>query len=85
MGVSDQPWPVDLGNRCANGTYEFHSEAEDATPSHSGVFLASSGKWSLKSTSGFDDTDGGNYTLQSSNVMVMTGKLGTGTWTRVSK
>ena len=69
----------------ANGTYEFHSEAADNAPSHSGVFSASGGHWSLKSTSGFEDIDSGQYKLPSSTVMVSTGKLGTGNWTRVSR
>ncbi len=73
-------WQID-----ANGTYEFHSEAVDPTPSHSGVFSASGGHWSLKSTSAFEDIDGGQYKFQSSNVMVATGKLGTGTWSRVRR
>jgi hypothetical protein len=68
-----------------NGTYEFHSEAADSTPSHSGRFSASGGHWSLQSMSGFEDIDGGQYKFESSNVMVVTGKLGTGTWSRVSR
>jgi hypothetical protein len=69
----------------ANGTYEFHSEAADPAPSHSGVFSASGGHWSLKSTSGFEDIDGGQYKFESSSVMTATGKLGTAKWSRVSR
>jgi len=69
----------------ANGTYEFHSEAADSTPSHSGVFSASGGHWSLKSTSGFEDIDSGQYKFESSGVMVSAGKLGTGKWNRISR
>jgi hypothetical protein len=69
----------------ANGTYEFHSEAADNAPSHSGVFSASGGRWSMTSTSGFQDVDGGQYNFPSSNAMVSTGKLGTGKWNRISR
>jgi hypothetical protein len=69
----------------ANSTYEFHSEAADNAPSHSGVFSADGGRWSMTSTSGFQDVDGGQYNFPSSNAMVSTWKLGTGKWSRVSR
>jgi len=68
----------------ANGTYEFHDEGPDGTPSHAGTFVANAGTWTLVSLAGYEDTDGGTYLMQGPNAMVMTGKLGTGTWQRVT-
>lgn len=64
-----------------NGTYEFHSEAPDGTPSNAGTFSASDGHWSLHSTDGY--TDGGTYKFVPPDSLVATGKLGTGTWRRI--
>ncbi len=67
----------------ANGTYELHSEAMDATPSNAGTFSASNGKYTLHAiTMTWDDA--GTYKVQSPGVVVATGKLGTGTWRRIA-
>jgi hypothetical protein len=68
----------------ANGTYEFHTEAPDGAPSHAGTFVANGGTWTLVSIAGYVDTDGGTYLMQGLNTMVMTGKLGTGSWHRIT-
>ncbi len=68
----------------ANGTYEFHTEAPDGAPSHAGTFVANGGTWTLVSIAGYVDTDGGTYLMQGPNTMVMTGKLGTGSWQRIA-
>ena len=68
----------------ANGTYEFHTEAPDGAPSHAGTFVANGGTWTLVSIAGYVDTDGGTYLMQGPNTMVMTGKLGTGGWQRIT-
>lgn len=65
-----------------NGTYEFHSEAMDPTPSNAGTFSASNGHYTLHAiTMNWDDA--GTYKVQSPGVVVATGKLGTGTWKRI--
>jgi len=64
-----------------DGTYQFHSEAADAAPSHSGSFTASNGRWSLQAGNGW--TDQGTYSFADANTWVVTGKLGTGTWRRL--
>ncbi len=67
----------------ANGTYTFHSEATDGTLPHAGDFTASKGKYTLHSlVSPWDDE--GTYTMQGTTDVVMTGKLGTGTWRRIT-
>lgn len=63
-----------------DGTYAFHSEANDNAPSHSGRFFASGGVWALQSSTGI--TDGGSYTFQGHDTFVATGHLGTGNWQR---
>ncbi len=68
-------WEID-----PDGTYRFHSEASDGAPSHSGTFSASGGHWSLQATNGY--SDGGSYTVQAPDSLVITGRLGTGTWHR---
>ncbi len=65
-----------------NGTYEFHSEAMDPTPSNAGTFSASNGKYTLHAISMVWD-DAGTYKVQSPGVVVATGKLGTGTWKKI--
>jgi hypothetical protein len=67
----------------ANGTYESHTEAPDGAPSHAGKFVANGGTWTLVSIAGYVDIDGGTYLMQGPNTMVMTGKLGTGSWQRI--
>lgn len=66
----------------ANGTYEFHSETDDNTPSNAGTFTASTGHYTLHAISMTWD-DVGTYKAQSPGVVVATGKLGTGTWKRI--
>jgi hypothetical protein len=68
----------------ANGTYTFNSESGDNAPSHNGSFTASNGKYGLHSYTIYWD-DQGTYTIQpGGNSVVMTGKLGTGTWIRIT-
>jgi hypothetical protein len=67
----------------ANGAYTFHSEAPDTTPTHAGTFTASNGKYTLHATSMQWD-DQGTYTMQGSNSVLMIGKLGKGTWQRIT-
>jgi hypothetical protein len=65
----------------ANGTYEFHSEAADNTPSNNGTLTMAGGHYTLHAISlAWDDV--GTYIVQSPDVVVATGKLGTGTWKR---
>lgn len=67
----------------ANGTYTFHSEAPDKVQPHDGTFTASKGKYTLHcETMVWEDQ--GTYTMQGTTAMVMTGKLGTGTWYRIA-
>ena len=67
----------------ANGTDTSHSEATDGTLPQAGTFTASKGKYTLHSmVSSWDDL--GTYTMQGTTAMLMTGKLGTGTWYRIA-
>ena len=66
-----------------NGTYEFHSEAPDNTPSNNGTLTSASGHYTLHAISMTWD-DVGTYVVQSRDVIVATGKLGTGTWKRAN-
>ena len=68
-------WEID-----ADGTYKFHSEASDGAAPHAGTFSASGGHWSLQATNGY--SDGGTYTVQAPDSLIITGRLGTGTWHR---
>jgi hypothetical protein len=70
-------WILDIH---LDGTYAFHSEANDNAPSHSGRFFASNGVWALQSSTGI--SDGGGYTFQGHDTFVATGHLGTGNWQR---
>lgn len=63
-----------------DGTYKFHSEASDGVAPHAGTFSANGGHWSLQATNGY--SDGGSYTVQPPDSLVMSGRLGTGTWRR---
>lgn len=67
-----------------NGTYKFHSEAQDGLASNAGTFSTEKGHWSLKASSGY--TDGGSYSVQSHDVWTATSQVwpGTGTWRRRS-
>jgi hypothetical protein len=62
------------------GTYKFHSEARDGTPSHDGTFSASSGHWLMKATNGY--TDAGFYLFQAPDIWIATGQLGAAAWRR---
>jgi hypothetical protein len=69
-----------------NGTYTFHSEALDNAPPHNGTFTASNGKYTLHAISTWWD-DQGTYSVQGPGGtlgIVMSGKLGTGTWYRIA-
>lgn len=66
-----------------DGTYTFHSEAPDNTPSHAGTFTASNGKYTLHAFNMYWD-DQGTYTMQGSTAVVMSEKLGKGTWKRIT-
>ena len=73
-------WLWEIGS---GGTYQFHSEAMDLTPTHAGRIQAADGKWSLQSTAGFADIDEGTYQMQGRDAVFMTGKSGQATWRRV--
>jgi hypothetical protein len=80
LNVSSGIWICQFS---ANGAYTFHSEAPDKTPPNAGTFTAVNGKYTLHAITMLWD-DQGVYTLQGSGAMVMTGKLGTGTWIRIA-
>jgi len=67
----------------ANGTYTFHSEAPDNAPSHDGTFTASNGKYTLHAFNMYWD-DQGTYTMQGSTAVLISAKLGKGTWQRIA-
>jgi hypothetical protein len=48
---------------------------------HAGIVSVADGRWTLNATT-MNYTDGGTYVFSNPNAMVMTGKLGTGTWLR---
>jgi hypothetical protein len=66
-----------------NGTYEFHSEAGDGAPSQAGTLTAKDGHWTIHAIN-FDYTDGGTYTFNAPGTLTATGKLGTGSWHRIT-
>jgi hypothetical protein len=66
-----------------NGTYTIHSEAADSVPPQTGTFTASNGKYTDHAIN-TQWADQGTYTMQGTTAMVMTGKLGTGTWYRIA-
>ena len=63
-----------------NGTYEISGPG--AAVKHDGTLRSRKGKWSLKSKTWGED--GGTYTFPNTDTMLCVGKLGPGTWTRVS-
>jgi hypothetical protein len=77
LGVSRWVWEIHQ-----DGTYSFHAEGPGAAPAHSGTFAASEGHYTLNSTT-LAWNDAGTYQLVSSATLVVTGRLGTGTWQRV--
>jgi hypothetical protein len=68
----------------ANGTFESHTLALDNAPSIAGTVTFSGGKWSFQALN-LSNNDGGTYKLTAPGTMVATGKLGTGTWRKVSR
>jgi hypothetical protein len=77
-GLSRWVWDIH-----ENGTYDFHDEGPGGAPSHSGSLSASGGQYTLVSTTmAWNDT--GTYRLEGDNTLVASGKLGTGSWRRVS-
>lgn len=78
QGVSRWVWEIHQ-----DGTYSFHAEGPGAAPAHSGTFTASQGHYTLSSTT-LAWNDAGTYQLASSARLVVTGRLGTGTWQRVT-
>jgi hypothetical protein len=65
-----------------NSTYDFHAEGPGDTPSHSGTFSASKGKYTLISTT-MAWNDSGTYQLAGDDTLVASGRLGTASWRRV--
>ena len=53
----------------ANGTYDFHTEGPGSPPSHSGTFAASSGHYTLVTTT-LARNDEGTYRLTDEDTMV---------------
>jgi hypothetical protein len=77
-GVARWVWDIH-----GDGTYEFRAEGPGSPPAHNGTFKAKDGKYVLRSTTlAWDDE--GTYTLSDNDTLVATGKLGTGTWHRVT-
>jgi hypothetical protein len=62
-----------------DGTYEFHSDAQDGAAVHSGSLSASHGHWSLRTSDG-GQTDGGLYRSGATGSLIATGKSGTFVW-----
>jgi hypothetical protein len=81
LNVSSGIWVWQIS---ANGTYTFHSEAPDNTQTHAGTFTASNGKYTLHAISMQWD-DQGTYTMQGSTAVMMSEKLGKGTWERITR
>ena len=71
------PWVLEID---VNGTYKFHSEANDSVPSSTGSFSAGNGHWSLKAKTGYADF--GNYLYQAPDVFIATGQRGAVAWLR---
>jgi hypothetical protein len=65
----------------ASGRYAFVNESGGAAASHSGEFLADSGRWSLRSTTSALQ-DEGTYQLGADGALQLAGNLGTLRWGR---
>jgi hypothetical protein len=65
-----------------DGSYDFHSEANDGIPSSIGSFAAGSGHWSLTTSAGY--TDGGTYYLKDATTWMASNRLGWAAWHRVA-
>ncbi len=75
QGISTCYWDVK-----ANGTYS--AWCVGAVPvAHAGTVSVADGRWTLNATT-MNYTDGGTYLFSNPNTMIMTGKLGTGAWSR---
>jgi hypothetical protein len=75
QGISTCFWDVKAG-----GTYS--AWCVGAVPvAHAGTVSVADGRWTLNATT-MSYTDGGTYVFSNPSTMVMTGKLGTGTWLR---
>ena len=73
-------WVLQIG---PNGSFAFDSEAADGAAPTMGTFSASKGRWVMHATNlAWDDT--GTYQYKTSGEFEMTGRLGTGTWQRIS-
>jgi hypothetical protein len=77
QGVARWMWDIN-----GDGSYAFHAEGPGNVPSHHGVFAASNGRYTLRSTT-LAWADTGTYQLARGNTLNATGKLGTAVWTRV--
>jgi hypothetical protein len=80
LNVSGGIWVWQIS---ANGTDTSHSEATDGAEPQAGTFTASNGRYTLHSIATQWD-DQGTYTMQGTTAVVVTGKLGTGTWYRIA-
>ena len=80
LPVKTGDWVMEIA---ANGTYKFHSEAQDGAPSHAGAFTASKGVWTLTATTGVPGyTDHGVYLFQTPDIWMARGNLGGAAWIR---
>ena len=66
-----------------NGTYTVHSEAPDNLPPQTGTFTASNGKYTQDAINTQWD-DQGTYTMQGTTAVLISVKLGKGTWYRIT-
>src|SRR5262249_29382899 len=58
----------------SDGTFEFHSEANDGVKASAGTVSSLGGRWSLRSPDGY--TDGGIYSFPTADTFLATGHLG---------
>ena len=80
LPVKTGDWVLEIA---PDGAYKFHSEAQDGAPSHTGVFTASKGAWTLTATTGVPGyTDHGLYLFQSPDIWMAQGNLGGAAWIR---
>ena len=77
-GIAIWVWDVH-----ANGTYSFHAEGPGNIPSHRGTIEAAQGTYVLKATT-MDWEDRGAYAPAVNGVLRVTGRLGTGLWSKVN-
>jgi len=79
-GANGGRWVWQVGS---GGTYELHSEAFDGTPTNVGTVAAGGGHYTLHATNVAWD-DSGTYVVSAPGTLTATGKLGTGTWRKIS-